>query len=76
MCLACEEADMFHRWELLKQIADGRMPAGVTEAELRTMGLPLPSEIEVIVRPDGTREIRPIAKDSDTPAFACDSPTS
>lgn len=75
MCLACEEAEMFYRWELLKQIADGKMPEGVTEEDLRAMDLPLPSEIEVIVRPDGTKEIRPISKRSDANSFACDSPS-
>jgi hypothetical protein len=75
MCLACEEAEMFYRWELLKQIADGKMPEGVTEEDLRAMDLPLPSEIEVIVGPDGTKEIRPISKKPDANSFACDSPS-
>jgi hypothetical protein len=76
MCLACEEAEMFYRFELLRQIADGRMPEGVTESDLRAMDLPLPHEIEVVVRADGTKEIRPISKTADTNIFACDSPNS
>lgn len=76
MCLACEEAEMFYRFELLKQIADGKMPEGVTEADLQAMDLPLPHEIEVIVRADGTKEIRSISKTSDTNTFTCDSPSS
>lgn len=76
MCLACEEAEMFHRFELLRQIADGRMPEGVTEADLRAMDLPLPGEIEVILGADGTKEIRLISKKNDANSFACDSPNS
>lgn len=76
MCLACEEAEMFHRFELLRQIADGRMPEGVTEADLRAMDLPLPGEIEVILGADGTKEIRLISKKTDAKSFACDSPNS
>jgi len=74
MCLACEEAELFYRFELLKQIADGKMPDGVTEDQLRAMDLPLPNEIEVIVRADGTKEIRQISKTPDANSFACDSP--
>jgi hypothetical protein len=76
MCLACEEAEFFYRFELLKQIADGKMPEGLTEADLRAMDLPLPSEIEVVVLADGTKEIRPLSKKSDANNFACDSPNS
>lgn len=76
MCLACEEAEMFYRFELLKQIAEGKMPEGVTEDQLRAMDLPLPHEIEVVVKADGTWEIRPISQKSDTNSFACDSPNS
>ena len=28
MCLACEEADMYYRWQLIQQIAKGEMPEG------------------------------------------------
>jgi hypothetical protein len=58
MCLACEEADLFYRWQLLQQIAKGVMPEGVTEAELRAMGLPLPDEVELVDEPDGTKILR------------------
>ncbi len=79
MCLACEQSDMYYRWELLQQIARGEMPAGHSEEDLRSLGLPMPDEIEVTEEPDGTRVIRqkaPVAAAS-TPAqssFACDSP--
>ena len=53
MCLACEEAELFYRFELLRQIADGKMPDGVTEADLRAMDLPLPGEVEVVEDADG-----------------------
>lgn len=83
MCLACEEAQMYYRFTLLKQIAEGRMPEGVTEEELRAMDLPLPSEIEVVVEPDGTKTLvlknRQKTSRQDTPGqntFACDSPNS
>ena len=78
MCLACEEADMYFRWQLIQQIAKGDMPEGHTADDLRLMGLPLPGEIEMVEEPDGTKIIRQKApsasergKDN---AFACDSP--
>ena len=51
MCLACEEADMYYRWQLIQQIAKGEMPEGHSEEDLRVMGLPLPGEIEVVEEP-------------------------
>ncbi len=79
MCLACEEADMYYRWQLIQRIAKGEMPDGHSEDDLRAMGLPLPGEIEVVEEPDGTKVVRQKAPDSKTPdnkaqAFACDSP--
>lgn len=84
MCLACEEADMYYRWQLIQQIAKGEMPDGHSEDELRAMGLPLPGEIEVVEERDGTKVVRQKApvtgapeskvSESKAPAFACDSP--
>ncbi|MFN3351268.1 hypothetical protein [Pseudorhodoplanes sp.] len=84
MCLACEEADMYYRWQLIQQIARGEMPEGHSEDDLRAMGLPLPGEIEVVEEPDGTKVVRqkppaPTPRQAKTPettaqAFACDSP--
>ncbi len=71
MCLACEEADMYYRWQLLQQIARGEMPEGHSEDDLRQMGLPLPGEIEVVEEPDGTKVVRQKAPAPN--AFACDS---
>ena len=48
MCLACEESDMYYRWQLLQQIAKGEMPEGHSEEDLRALGLPLPNEIEIV----------------------------
>ena len=31
MCLACEEADMYYKWQLIQQIAKGEMPEGHSE---------------------------------------------
>jgi hypothetical protein len=76
MCFACEEAQMFRRFELLRQIAEGRMPEGVTEADLRAMDLPLPGEVEVVVEADGTKTLRPLARKPDPKSFSCDSPNS
>jgi len=80
MCLACEEADMYYRWQLIQQIARGEMPEGHSEDDLRAMGLPLPGEIEVVEEPDGTKVVRqkapapkPETKQA-AQAFACDSP--
>jgi len=80
MCLACEEADLYYKWELLQQIAKGEMPAGHSEDDLRALGLPLPGEIEVIEEPDGTKVVRqkaPVSTAATKSAseFACDSPT-
>ena len=80
MCLACEEADMYYKWQLIQQIAKGEMPDGHSEDDLRALGLPLPGEIEVVEEPDGTKVVRQKApaKKTDTKTssdFACDSPT-
>jgi len=69
MCLACEEAEMFFRYQLLEQIAHGTMPEGYTADDLKAMGLPLPGEITIVEQPDGTRTIKKTVN-----AFACDSP--
>jgi hypothetical protein len=79
MCLACEEADMYYRWQLIQQIAKGEMPEGHSEDDLRLMGLPLPGEIEVVEEPDGTKVVRqkaPADRPSDRKPsdFVCDSP--
>lgn len=76
MCLACEEADMYYRWQLLQQIAKGEMPEGHSEEDLRLMGLPLPGEIEIVEEPDGTKVARQKVPKAQGPAsdFACDSP--
>lgn len=79
MCLACEEADMYYRWQLIQQIAKGELPEGHSEDDLRLMGLPLPGEIEEVEEPDGTKVIRqkaPATPTAETKAqgFACDSP--
>jgi hypothetical protein len=78
MCLACEEADMHYRWQLVEQLAKGEMPAGLTPQDLTDMGLPQPGEIETTVEPDGTivyRQKAPSAKHAPSAnAFVCDSP--
>jgi hypothetical protein len=58
--MACEEADMYYRWQMLEQIAKGEMPAGMTEADLRAMDMPVPGEIELIEKPDGSMVIRKV----------------
>ena len=50
MCLACEQADLERRWELVEIISHGRMPEGHTAEELRAMGLPLPGEVSFSAR--------------------------
>lgn len=75
MCLACEEADMYYRWQLLQQIAKGEMPDGHSEEDLRALGLPLPDEIEIVEEPDGTKVVRQKAPAKKSSEFACDSPT-
>jgi hypothetical protein len=76
MCMACEEAEMYYRWQLLEQIAKGEMPAGLTEADLRAMEMPLPGEIARFEEPDGTISFRKVAKavKPKPSAFVCDSP--
>jgi hypothetical protein len=80
MCMACEEADMYYRWQLLQQIAKGEMPAGLTEDDLRAMELPLPSEVELIEEADGTMVLKrkePVVvapKPAAANAFVCDTP--
>ena len=82
MCLACEEAEMHYRWQLVEQIARGEMPAGLTAEDLANMGLPQPGEIETTREPDGTviyrqkapSEIKRAASAAPKNAFVCDSP--
>ncbi len=77
MCMACEEGDLYFRWQLVEQIARGELPAGHTEEDLRAMGLPLPGELVREEQPDGTFLIRQVApKREPKSAFACDSPDS
>ncbi len=75
MCLACEQADLEGRWELVEIISHGRMPEGHTADELRAMGLPLPGEIFRERQPDGTIPIKQRAP-SEIAAnpFVCDPP--
>ena len=76
MCLACEEADMYYKWQLIQQIAKGEMPDGHSEEDLRALGLPLPGEVEVVEEPDGTKVVRQKAPAEQSASnFACDSPT-
>jgi hypothetical protein len=75
MCLACEQADLEWRWELVETISHGRMPEGVTAEELREMGLPLPGEIVREEQPDGTVLIKQCAPSAIAAnPFVCDSP--
>jgi hypothetical protein len=79
MCMACEEAEMFYRWQILEKVAKGEMPPGMTEEDLRAMDMPLPGEVELIEEPGGRVVLRkvknpkPAAKPA---AFACDTPDS
>jgi hypothetical protein len=86
--MACEEAQLYYRWQLLEQIAKGEMPEGMTAEDLIAMELPLPGEVEMAEDPDGTLVIRRVEKKAteDTPArtgrkkkaaasaFVCDTP--
>jgi hypothetical protein len=82
MCFACEEAQLYYRWQLLRQIARGEMPAGFSAADLRAMELPLPGEVKMVEQPDGTCVIEKVSASSrdagvpkdKTNAFVCDSP--
>jgi hypothetical protein len=74
--MACEEAELYYRWQLLEQIAKGEMPSGLSEDDLRAMELPLPGEVERLEEPDGTISFRRVerAKTAKPSAFVCDSP--
>jgi hypothetical protein len=76
MCMACEQAEMYFRWQLLEQIAKGEMPEGMSESDLRAMELPLPGEVARFEEPDGTISFRKVDRTSKgTPStFVCDSP--
>lgn len=84
MCLACEEAQLYYCWRLLQQVARGQMPEGLSEDDLRALDLPLPGEIAIVERSDGTRVIERIAAPgaggvaaaakAKPGAFVCDSP--
>jgi len=76
--MACQEAELYYRWQLLEQIAKGEMPQGMSEDDLRAMDMPLPGEIELVEAPDGQVVIRKTdkfpRKAAGPEAFACDSP--
>jgi hypothetical protein len=79
--MACEEAQMYYRWNLLEQIAKGEMPEGMTEEDLRAMELPVPGEVEIVEDPDGSIVIKRVAEpkpvrkvEAAANAFVCDSP--
>ncbi len=83
MCMACEEAQMYYRWNLLEQIAKGEMPQGMTEEDLRAMELPVPGEVEIVEDADGSIVIKRV--DQPKPSqpkelapkantFVCDTP--
>lgn len=76
MCMACEEAELHYRWQMLERIAKGEMPDGFTEDDLRAMQLPLPGEIARFEEPDGTISFRKVQKavKAKPSAFVCDSP--
>lgn len=74
MCLLCEEADLYTRYQILREIAEGRMPEGFTEEDLRAMGMPLPGEVEVVIEADGTRTLIEKTKTAKPNTFSCDSP--
>lgn len=75
MCLACEQADLERRWELIEIISTGRMPDGHTADDLRAMGLPLPGELVRERQPDGTVLIKQVAPtEASAKAFVCDTP--
>lgn len=84
MCMACEEAEMYYRWQMLEQIAKGVLPEGMTEEDLRAMDMPVPGEIEMIEKPDGSQVIRKVEKPAakkparrprkKADAFVCDAP--
>jgi len=68
--MACEEAELYYRWQLLELIARGEMPAGMTEDDLRAMELPVPGEVELIEKPDGSLVIRKVEAKEAAPAPA------
>ena len=87
MCMACEEAQMYYRWQLLEQIAKGEMPEGMTAEDLIAMEMPLPGEVEMVEDADGSMVIRRVAKpaaatsakrkaktNQKANAFVCDTP--
>ncbi len=75
MCLACEQADLERRWEMIEIISHGRLPEGHTAEDLRAMGLPLPGELVRERQPDGTILIKQRApSEIAANAFVCDTP--
>jgi hypothetical protein len=75
MCLACEQADLEWRWEMIEVISTGRLPDGHTAEDLRAMGLPLPGELVREPQPDGTILIKQLAPSKlAADAFVCDTP--
>lgn len=75
MCMACEEAELERRWQLVEVISMGRLPDGYSVDDLRAMGLPLPGEVVREEQPDGTILIKQVAPSQlAAGAFVCDTP--
>lgn len=68
MCMACEDSQLYYHWMLLEQIAKGETPDGLTEDDLRAMGLPVVGELEMIEKPDGSHVIRRVELPTTAPA--------
>jgi hypothetical protein len=64
MCLACEQQEYFFRLWCAKFLARGKMPPGVTAADLQALGLSMPGAD----KPEDVRTPGSAAAD----AFACD----
>ena len=75
MCLACEQADLERRWELVEIVSHGRLPEGHTADDLRALGLPVPGEIFREQQPDGSILIKQRSpSEIAANAFVCDTP--
>ncbi len=80
MCMACEEAQMFYRWNSAwSRLPKGEMPKGMTEEDLRAMELPVPGEVEIVEEADGSMVIKRVAQPKPAKelapkanAFVCD----
>jgi hypothetical protein len=71
MCWACEEQDLWWRYQLELAVERGVIPEGFEPADFEAYGLPVPERRE---QPAASPPVRLTSTPSKPSAFVCDTP--